>query len=180
MEVLKDLFDEKILKVIQLFVDAPQKKFFLSDVSKASGVNITTCFRILNKLSEKGFLKTSVLGKVRFYQLEYNEKTKNLMKILNEKGDDPGQLFVSYLSSHPRTKKIILDSRENKSARIILVGDFIPQERITKAVEEIREKHNFRISCVEISESQYIKFKEFKDYNLDKKIIWEKPSNPSQ
>ncbi len=175
MEVLKDLFDEKILKIINLFIENPDKKYFLTDVSKVTHVNITTTFRILNKLAEKGFLKTKVMGKIRFYQLDHNEKTQQLAKVLTKSEDNPIQIFVSSISSHPRTRKIILESKEGNSAKIILVGDFLPQEKINKTINEIKNKYNFKISYVEISENQYLKLKEFKNYNLEKKIVWEKP-----
>lgn len=173
MEILKDLFDEKIIKIINLFLNNPEKKYFLTDVSKLSQVNITTTFRILNKLAEKGFLKTAVIGKVRFYQLDKNEKTKELMKLLR-KEEGPIQKFVDSISFHPRIKKIILESKEDNSAKLIIVGEFLPIEKINKAIEEIKIKQNFKISYVEISESQFIKLKEFKNYNLEEKIIWER------
>jgi predicted transcriptional regulator len=175
MEVLKNLFDEKILKIITLFIENPDKKYFLTDVSKSAKVNITTTFRILNKLAEKGFLKRKVMGKIRFYQLDYNEKTKQLADLLRKSEGNSINEFVSLVSFHPRIKKIILESKEENSAKIILVGDFLPQEKISKAVNEIKNRHNFKISYVEISENQYLKLKEFKNYNLDKKIIWERP-----
>jgi len=173
MEILKDLFDEKIVRIINLFIENPQKKYSLTDVSNFSKVNITTTFRILHKLSEKDFLKAKVIGKVRFYQLNYNEKTKELTKLL-KKDSDPIQEFISAISTHPRIRKIILESKENNTAKIIIVGDFIPQHQINRAIEQIKEKHNFKISYVEFSENQYLKLREFK-YDLDKKIIWEKP-----
>jgi len=173
MEILKDLFDEKIIKIINLFIDNPEKNYFLTDVANLTKVNITTTFRILNKLSEKGFLKTKIIGKVRFYQLDQNEKTKELMKLL-KKDDDPLQKFIEIIASHPRSKKIILESKEGNSARLLVVGDFLPQEKINKLVQEIKERYNFRINYVELSESQYIKLREFKNYNLEQKIIWER------
>lgn len=175
MNILKDLFDEKIIKIISLFLENPGKKFFLSDVANSTKVNITTTFRILNKLSEKGFLKTAIFGKVRSYQLEYNEKTKELMKLLR-KDEDPMQKFISSVSFYPRIKKIILDSKENNSGKIILVGEFIPNEKIDQIVNQIKEKCGFKINYVELSEEQYIKLREFKNYELEKKIIWEKPN----
>ena len=58
MEILKDLFDEKILEIINLFLDNPEKRFSLTDVSGLAKVNIATTFRILNKLTGKKFIKT--------------------------------------------------------------------------------------------------------------------------
>ncbi len=173
MEILKDLFDEKIIKIINLFIENSEKKYFLTDVANLTKVNITTTFRILNKLAEKGFLRTQIIGKVRFYQLDQNEKTKELMKLL-KKDEDPLQKFIETIASHPRSKKVILESKEGNSAKLLVVGDFLPQERLNKIVQEIKDKYNFKISYVELSENQYAKLKEFKNYNLEQKIIWER------
>ncbi|OGJ21312.1 hypothetical protein A3K73_05665 [Candidatus Pacearchaeota archaeon RBG_13_36_9] len=175
MEILKDLFDEKIVRIINLFMENPEKNYFLTDVANLAKVNITTTFRILNKLSEKGFLKTKIIGKVRFYQLDQNEKTKELMNLLKKDGD-PLQKFIETIASHPRSKKIILESKEGNAAKLLVVGDFLPQEKINKLVQEIKDKYNFRINYVEISEAQYIKLREFKNYNLEQKIIWQRKS----
>jgi len=173
MDVLKDLFDEKILKIISLFIENPSKRYFLSDVANSTQVNITTTFRILNKLAEKGFLKTAVIGKVRFYQLDYNDKTKELMKLLR-KEEDPIEKFISSVSEHPRVKKIILESKDSNNAKLILVGGFLPEEKINRIINTIKENSGFKINYVGLSEEQYIKLREFKDYGLDKKVIWEK------
>ena len=173
MEILKDLFDEKIIEIINLFIENPEKKYFLSDVANKTKVNITTTLRILQRLSEKGYLKMTVIGKARFYQLEKNEKTMALLKFL-EKESAPFQYFITELTKNPRLKKVILESKENNSAKILLIGDFLPTEKINKLIEEIRNRDSFKISFVEITENQYEKLKNFQNYNLEKKIIWKK------
>jgi len=97
------------------------------------------------------------------------------MKLL-KKDEDPLQKFIETIAAHPRSKKVILESKEGNSARVLVIGDFLPQEKINKLVQEIKDKYNFKISYVEISESQYVKLREFKNYNLEQKIIWERKS----
>lgn len=177
MDILKDLFDEKIIGVINLFLDNPEKRYCLTDISNITKVNIATTFRILNKLIAKGYIKTIVIGKVRIYQLERNEKTNALQKFLRGNVDDPLQTFIDEVTSHPRIKKIILESRDKNSAKILIIGEFLPIEKINKAIEKIKNTSRFSISYVEISEAQYKGLKDFKNYSLDKKIIWERPKN---
>ncbi|MBD3252415.1 hypothetical protein GF386_01660, partial [Candidatus Pacearchaeota archaeon] len=110
MEILKDLFDEKILETINLFLDNPEKRFSLTDVSGLTKVNIATTFRILNKLTNKNFIKTILIGKIRVYQLEKNEKTLALTRFL-KKDENPLHDFIAKTTTHPRIKKIILESR---------------------------------------------------------------------
>jgi len=173
MEILKELFDEKIIEILNLFMHNPEKQFALTEISNATKINITSTFRILNKLVDKEILKVIVIGKIRIYQLEKNKKTIELLSFL-KKGTDPVQEFTQQISSHPRVKKIVLESRENNSAKILIVGDFLPSEKINRLCEEIKNRHNFKINFVEISEIQYMKLREFKNYGLEKKIIWER------
>lgn len=176
MDILKDLFDEKIIEVINLFLENPEKRYCLTDVSNLTKVNVATTFRILNKLAAKQFIRTIIVGKVRIYQLERNEKTMALSKFL-KKENNPLQRFTEELSSHPRIKKIILESKEANNAKLLIVGDFLPTEKINKTCEKIKEEFNFKISFVEISENQYRGLRNFDNYNLDRKIIWEKKEN---
>ncbi|MBR9706413.1 helix-turn-helix domain-containing protein [Candidatus Pacearchaeota archaeon] len=173
MEVLKDLFDEKILEIINLFMENPEKRYFLSDVANITKINVTTTFRILNKLVSKGFLRATIVGKVRIYQLEKNEKTRELIKILKKEGSALDR-FVTEVSTHPRIKKIILESKDKNHAKLILVGDFLPQSKINKTIEDIKSKENFVITFVEINENQYEGLRSFKNYNLEKKVIWQR------
>lgn len=176
MEILKDLFDERIIEIIKIFINNPEKKFSLTDISNITRINITTTFRILNKLVSKGFLKTSYFGKAKVYQLEKNEKTLALIKLL--KKETPLQEFVNKVSEHPRVKKIILEEQTNKNAKIIIVGDYLPTEKIEKICKEIKEKKNFKIEFIEMTEKQYDKLNNF-GYNLERKIIWKKLETPS-
>jgi len=173
MEILKDLFDEKIIEVINLFIENPEKKYFLSDVANKTKINMTTTFRILNKLVSKKFLNATILGKVRIYQLEKNEKTQELLKIL-KKGGGVLNKFIEEISIHPRIKKIILESKDKNNAKIIIVGDFLPEDKIKRTIENIKNKDNFKINYVEISENQYEKLKNFQNYELEKKVIWKR------
>ncbi len=171
MDALRDLFDERIIEIMTLFMENPGKKYFLSDVSNKTKVNITTTFRILNRLVEKGFIKSSIIGKTRAYELEQNKKTQDLLRLL-KKEDDPLQLFIDQVSSYPRLKRIVLESREKRGAKLILVGNFLSKEKFEKKASEIKQKHDFEIRFVELSEEQYKKFKGFKSYGLEEKVIW--------
>jgi len=173
MDILKDLFDEKVIEIINLFLDNPEKRFCLTDISSFTKVNIATTFRILNKLISKSFIRTIIIGKVRIYQLEKNEKTMALNKLLR-KDSNPLQRFVDEVSQHPRVRKVILESKENKAAKVLIVGEFLPTDKINKICDKIKNDDNYNISFVEISENQFKGLRNFGSYNLEKKVIWKR------
>ena len=174
--ILKELFDEKILKVLDALIANPEKKFYLSEISSITGVNISTAFRILNKLIEQQFVKMITMGKIRFYQFNKNEKTLSLLKML-KKEEVPMQEFIEKIKMHPRVKKVILESSGKKEANVIIVGDFLPQDRISKISDEIKMKYDFKINAVEISEKQFESLRKFGHYEFDNKIIFERKSS---
>lgn len=171
MDALRDLFDERIIEIMTLFIENPGKKYFLSDVANKTKINITTTFRILNRLVEKNFIKSEIIGKTRAYELGQNKKTLELLKFL-KRDDDPLQIFIESASQHPRLKKIILESREKRGAKLVLVGNFLNKEKFDKKVNEIKNKFDFEISFAEISDEQYKRLKGFKSYGLEEKVIW--------
>ena len=173
MEILKDLFDEKIIKIIDIFLENPTKRFNLTEIANKSRINVATTSRILTKLIEKRFIKETIIGKIRIYQWARNEKTLALTKLL-KKDNSPLQDFINEVSLHPRIKKIILESKQKENAKLLIVGSFIPTEKINKLCKKIKNKEKFTIHFVEISESQYENLKNFKTYDLENKIIWKR------
>lgn len=173
MDALRDLFDERIIEIMTLFMESPGKRFFLSDIANKTKINVTTTFRILNRLVEKNFIKSSIIGKTRAYELEQNQKTMQLLKLLKNE-DDPIQEFIEEVSNFPRLKKIILESREKRGAKLVLVGNFLSKDRFDKKVNDIKNKHNFEIKFAELTEDQYTNLKNFKSYGFEEKVIWNK------
>lgn len=174
LDVLKDLFDEKIIRIMNVFIVNPDKQFYLSEIAKFSKINISTTFRVLNRLSLQGFLRVTVIGKVRMYQLERNDKTRALINFIKKDKEDPLEFFIEKVKTNSRIKALLLESKTENSARLLIVGDYILKERIQRIINEIKEKYNFNITFTELFENQFKDLKEFKSYGFDKKIIWKR------
>ena len=117
MEILKDLFDKRIMSILNLFIKNPEKEFYLSEVSRLVKINISTTFRILNKLVEKNYIKANLIGKVKVFKFEKNEKTFALTKFLQKDDKDPVQEFIEAIKNQARLSKIIIESRTNNYAK---------------------------------------------------------------
>jgi len=173
IDVLRDLFDEKVVGVVNVFLEHPERNFSLSQVSKLSKVHIATVFRILNKLNEKDFVRVILVGKSKSYQLKRGEKTFVLFRFLKREGDYLSD-FIEKVKLHPRIKKIILEAKSKKGAKILIVGNFLPSQKLKSITNEIRRKHNFKINFVEISEKQFGEMETLGLYDLKRKVIWER------
>lgn len=171
-DILAGLLDEKLTKVILIFVRNPNKRFYLSEISKLSDVNPTTTFRILNKLVDKKIISVVVIGKVRAYQLSRSEKAQDLAKML-DKSDEGSALdiFCERMKRFPRVKLVLLDSKTASSAKLIVITEYSSKNRIEKISEEIFKEKNFKITFVELSVAQYESLKGSNMINLDKKVL---------
>ncbi len=173
IDILKSLFDEKIIAVINVFLENPHKQFSLTQVSALSRINIATTLRIVDKLIKQDIVEIVTIGKSKFYRLKRNEKTMALNKFLKSE-DEPLLEFIEKVKSHPRIKKIILESKTAHGAKILLVGNFLPIEKINSFIEEIKNRYNFTIQFVELTEKQFNDMERLRLYDLNKKVIWKR------
>lgn len=173
-DILAGLLDDKLIKVISLFMKYPYKKFYLSEVSKLSGVNTATTFRILKKLIVEDLISMDVFGKVRVYQLGKNERVSGLAKMLKKEEPKKDVLdeFCEKVGMLPRVRLILLDSRTQNGARLIIVGDLISKERIDLICREFSTNRKFLVSYIELRTAQYDGLKSSRTFDMNKKILF--------
>jgi len=171
--ILSGLLDNKLIKVISLFMKYPSKKFYLSEVSKLSGVNTATTFRILKKLVAEDLITMDVIGKVRVYQLGKSERVKDLSKMLkkDEKVDVLDE-FCEKVGKLSRVRMVLLDSRTHNGARLIIVGDLSSKERIDLICREFGDDKKFVVTYIELRTSQYEGLKSSRAFDMNKKILF--------
>ena len=82
MGVLKGLIDDKLLKVLSVFIKEPNEYFHINKVSQLSKVSLATTFRIINQLTDNKIIEYKQIGKFKIYRLCKNNKTKKLRRII--------------------------------------------------------------------------------------------------
>ena len=176
LDVLAGLLDNKLIKIISLFMKHPSKKFYLSEISKLSGVNTATTFRIMKKLATQELINVDVIGKVRVYQLGKNERVKNLAEMLKKENPEKDTLseFCSRVGLLPRVRLILLDSRTYNGARLIIVGDLSSKERIDLIVRDFLENKKFTINYIELRTAQYEGLKNSRSFDMKKTVLFRK------
>lgn len=171
-DVLRELFDEKIIRVINIFLEEPEKHFSLTQTSSISKVNVATTLRILERLVKKEIIEITFMGKSKFYKLKQGEKTIALSRLL--KKEEQITDFIDRVKEIPKINRIILESKTDEGAKVIIVGSQLPSDKINSIVKDIEEKHKFKIQHVELSEEQFEGMEKMGLYNLNKKIIWDR------
>jgi len=178
--ILAGLLDDKLIKVISVFMKHPSKKFYLSEISKMSGVNTATTFRILKKLVGQELVHMDVLGKVRVYQLGTSERVKSLSGILKDSNIEKKDLleeFCEKVGALARVRLILLDSRTHNGARLIIVGDLSSKERIDLICRDFVENKKFIVTYIELRTTQYEGLKSSRAFDMNKKILFQDNSS---
>jgi len=86
MSILSELFgDCPQLKVLETFIENPNDKQFIADISRITGINTITVTNHINKLLLESVIeKKDKAGRVQFYQLNMdNQKVKIIMLLEN-------------------------------------------------------------------------------------------------
>jgi len=175
LEILSGLLDEKLISIISVFVKYPDKRFYLSEVSKLSGVNNTSTFRILNRLSTQEIIKSTVIGRVRVYQLARGDRALALTQLLKKEVQANGlEEFVSRVKALPRIRLIALDTKTASEAKVIVVGEFSSKERIERICREIQAETGYKIEFVELNVQQFEGLRTLQSFGSGRKILYKK------
>ena len=103
MEILKEFFDKKIVIVMQIFLNNPEKNFTITEISKRTGLGTATSFRIIKKLNSKKFLKKILIGKTKLYTIENNDKIKYFNR-LNKKENKLLEMLYETILNETKVK----------------------------------------------------------------------------
>lgn len=174
LEILKELFDQKILNILKMFLQDKEKQFYLREISKLSDVPVATTYRIINRLVTLGFVQETQISKFKVYQLGKSEKARFLEDIFR-KGADPLQVFVDKMKSITGISKILLEEKKDNSAKLLFVGDSIPSKKIEELCKETKKSSNIEINFLVLASSQFEKMTEIGLYAEKDKVLWKKP-----
>lgn len=77
------LIDDKLIKIIRLFLTNDSGIFHLQSISKESGVSIATTHRMIKKLVDVGLVNQVIVGKTKVYHTN-KELKQDFMILLGE------------------------------------------------------------------------------------------------
>jgi len=171
LEILRKLFDEKIIIILNIFLENPQESFSLTQVSANSGVNNATTIRILNKLINQNIIDLIRAGKSKVYKLKQSQKTV-FLNMLIKKEYQVSEL-IEAVTSLNGIEKIILDSRTKEGAKFIFVTSTEQKDKIEAIAKKMNEKYNYKIDFIEMKEERFEEMEKF-GFQMSQKIVWEK------
>jgi hypothetical protein len=171
LEFLTDLFDQKLISILRLFLQFPEKKFYLKEVSDNAKVSLATTHRILSRLVKLEVLDEIKISKFKVYQIAQNEKTEFLGSFI-KLSVNVIEIFVEMVKELEGIDLVILHGKEtDKKANILLIGQTLPVVEIKAVVAELREKYSFTISYLTLTHEQYEQMSAMGLYSGSKKTL---------
>jgi predicted transcriptional regulator len=173
-KILDGLFDKKILTILKLFLKKKEQQFYLKEISKQTKVSLASTHRILNKLSELGIIERTKIKHLKIYKLADNEKTKYLDAMFEEKKTVLDE-FIDQIKNITGIRTIISYGREEKDkANLLIIGESIDNSLIREILVKIKEKYNFTITHLVLTEIQYQQMAAMNLYSGKKEILMER------
>jgi DNA-binding PadR family transcriptional regulator len=153
-KIVEALFDQKIIKILKLFINNPTKEYYLREISRIVKVSPASTFRIIKKLKEAEVLYEEKTKHLKTYFL--NQKGSELLSNLLEDKRSAIQEFIEFIKTQATVEMAVLNGKEEPDkASIMLVGEAIDQSQIVTKIVEIKEKYAYTIIHLVLSMDQY-------------------------
>ncbi len=174
INILKQLFDKKILRIIDVFLQNKNKQFYLRELSREASVSPATTYRIIGKLVKAGIIEEIKISKFKVYKIIISEKTNGLSKLLKEEVN-PLEIFVEKLRELEGIDSVILQGKKtNKSVNVLIIGNDDVSKKVDGITSDIKQKHNFNIDFLILSDLQFRQMTKLGVYSGEKKVLWER------
>jgi hypothetical protein len=171
-DILEQLFDEKVLRILRLFYNNEQGEFYLREISKKSGIAVASTFRIMSRLLELEIVDLVQIKKFKLYKLGDNENTRFLGQFIR-KQKQALEVFITRAKEISGIKIIMLQGREEKEmANVIIIGDDINKTAVKSLCGEIRDEFKFKITDLILQEEQFKQMDAMGLYPGRKKVLY--------
>jgi len=174
IDVLQNLFDTKIIRIINEFLQDRQKQFYLREIAKETGVPVTTTHRILQKLEQLKIIKTIKISRFKLYQIEENDQVMFLASIIKAR-KKALQEFIDEVIILEGINIVILHGEETETkANILLIGKGIDADKVKDLVSKTKENHDFTVTYMSLTSAQYEQMSSMGLLPRQKKILFER------
>lgn len=175
LNVLKGLFDKKILSILDILVnDNSEEGLYLREIAKKSKVSPASTYRILKKLVEMDIASQKKIKQLKLYKSNKTKKTEFLYNLL-KKDVRIISLFVDMIQEIKPVQAVILHGEEQMDrANVLLIGEGIDNAKVKEICGELQTKHKFTISPLVLVAEQYEQMIKMGLYSGKEKVIWKR------
>lgn len=170
-QIIETLFDKKIIKLLRLFINNTEKKYYLREISRITKVPPASTHRILKQLLSLELIREDKDRYLKTYTA-VEENIKLFSNLLEDKKSAIKE-FSEFLSTVSGLSTAILHGEEEKDkASILLVGEELDQTLIREKTNEIKDRYKFNIIYLILAPAQYEQMRSMGLYRGRKVIIY--------
>ncbi len=160
--MLSKLFTSKTRsKIITIFMLNPDDEMYVREITKKINANINSVRRELSNLEDIGLLKSKKAGNLKYFRVNkdfylYSElysmvmKTEGVARLLKEKVEKWGQIYLAFIYGSFASQKAGLDS----DIDVFIVGD-INEDIIITELNTLERKLSREINYILLGEAEY-------------------------
>ncbi|MFP4567409.1 MAG: helix-turn-helix domain-containing protein [Candidatus Woesearchaeota archaeon] len=171
-KVIETLFDRKIIKILRLFVNNPERQYYLREIARVTKVPPASAHRIILQLKE---LELIIEYKDRYLKTYVaNEQNLTIFSSILEDKKSAIQEFADFIKTVEGVDMAIQHGKEERDkVSVLIVGEGINQNLIRDRTNEIKEKYKFNIIYLLLSPIQYDQMASMGLYPGKKIILWQ-------
>lgn len=171
-ELLENLFDKKVLKIIKHFLKDEQREYYLREVSRHTRVSPASTYRILNKLLKLELIEQRQIKTMKLYKLGQNKSVEFIKSIMEV---DVLQFFIESASSMLNVEEILLLGQKDKSkSNVLLLGNNIDISQVKQIIADIKQKYDYTVNQMSLSREQYEQMSSMGLYPGSKKVLYKR------
>ncbi len=153
-KIVETLFDKKVIKILRLFINNPDNKYYLREISRTVKVSPASTYRVLKSMKELKLIIEYKDKHLKTYSID--KKNSTLFSHMLEDRLTAVEEFVEAVKDLYGLKKIIKHGEQEKNkVNILLLGENIDEEKIRQSVVDIKQKYGLTIIFLVLSPDQY-------------------------
>lgn len=171
-EVLEGLLPSSTLKILRLFINNEEQRYYLREIAKLTKVPPASTYRIIQQLVDQHILIIEYIKKFKLYT--FNPETPRfLVNILQDRKSAVIE-FVDSIKEFDGVEMVVLHGQEDKNrASVFVIGKNMDEDSIKRNAVYIGEKYKFNIVLLTLVPEQYNQMASMGLYSGKKKILYE-------
>jgi hypothetical protein len=174
VSLLSELFDKKILNVLDIFLENKTREFQLRELAKEAKVPLASTSRIVSRLTETGVVDVIQIKQFKLWKLADNDKTNKLDLIIMGR-KNPIEFFTDAVKRLEGISSVILyGTPDREGGNILLIGNNIDANEVKAATAKTKERFSFTVNTLVLTEEQFDQMNRMNLYPQTKKVIYTK------
>lgn len=174
-EILEALIPSSTLKVLKVFINNEDQKFYLREIAKQAKVPPATTYRILQKLVDDDIVLVEKMKTFKLYI--FNTKSNRFLLDIFQDRKSAVAEFVRSVKVFDGVQLVVLHGKEEKnSANVLVIGEEMDSESIKRNAVYMSDKYKFNIILLTLTPDQYNQMSSMGLYPGKKKILFESES----